>query len=369
MNLKALREQKNDLIIKMQELTDLAINEKRAMSDEEKTNFDTYEEQVKQLNETIERCEKEFKSEIINDPAKEKAHNEERAEQEQFVDYVKGIVLNKRADVNFDIGTNGAVIPTSIAKKILEVVKDHCRIFEYGSKFNVGGTLSFPVYDETTQAITMSYAEEFSTLNATSGKFTSIELKGFLAAALTKVSRSLINNVEFDLFSYIIKKMGEAIATFLETELLKGTASKIAGLSTAEVVATTLTADSLIDVQDSVKTVFQHNARWIMSSSTKNKIRKLKDGMGNYLLERDYANGNGGWLLLGKPVELTDVLADGDLFYGDFSGLAIKIAENPELQILNEQFATEHAVGVVAWLEIDAGIIEPQKIKRLTVAD
>lgn len=368
--LKGLKEKRNSKLIELDTLTGKAMEEERAFTKEEKDQFDKLEEEVRALNDTIAACEKEYEKDIEKLPEEKREEvRKEDAEERAFVNYIRDVEISEelREDSNWTVGDNGAVIPTSIANKILEKVKDRCAIYSYATKYNVGGTLNFPVYDEDNGSITMAYAEEFDTLTATSGKFTSVSMTGFLAAALTKVSRSLINNSQFDLFSFVLNKMAEKIADFLEKELLKGTAGKIEGLSTVDVVATTLTADSLIDLQDSVKSAFQHNARWIMSPSTKNKIRKFKDGQGNYLLERDYTTGDGNWKLLGKPVDITDEMADDDIYYGDFSGLAVKITENPNMQVLREMYATEHAVGVVAWLEIDAKVLEKQKIKRLTV--
>lgn len=369
--LKGLKEKRNSKLIELDSLTGKAMEEERAFTKEEKDQFDKLEEEVRALNDTIAACEKEYEKEIEKLPEEKREEvKAEEAEERAFVNYIRNIEIDEelRADSNWTVGDNGAVIPTTIANKIIEMVKDRCAIYSYATKYNVGGTLNFPVYDEDNGTIEMTYAEEFDTLTATSGKFTSVSMTGFLAAALTKVSRSLINNSQFDLFSFVLNKMAEKIADFLERELLKGTTDKIEGLSGVDVVATTLTADSLIDLQDSVKSAFQHNARWIMSPATKNKIRKFKDGQGNYLLERDYTTGNGNWTLLGKPVDITDEMEDDDIFYGDFSGLAVKITENPNMQVLREMYATEHAVGIVAWLEIDAKVLEKQKIKRLTVA-
>lgn len=369
--LKSMKEKRNSKLMELDTLTGKAMEEERAFTKEEKTKFDELEEEVRALNDTIAACEREYEKDIEKLPEEKKNEvRAEEAEERAFVNYIRDVEIDEelRDDSNWTVGDNGAVIPTRIANKILEKVKDRCAIYSYATKYNVGGTLSFPVYDEDNGSITMAYSEEFTELTATSGKFTSVSMTGFLAAALTKVSKSLINNSQFDIFSFVVNKMAECIADFLEKELLKGTTGKIEGLSSVDVVATTLTADSLIDLQDSVKSPFQHNARWIMSPATKNKIRKFKDGQGNYLLERDFTTGNGGWRLLSKPVDITDEMADDDIFYGDFSGLAVKIVENPNIQVLREKYATEHAVGVVAWLEIDAKVLEKQKIKRLTVA-
>ena len=122
------------------------------------------------------------------------------------------------------------VIPTSIANKIIGMVKEISPLYQRATHYNVGGNLTIPSYDESTQKITMAYATEFTALTSTSGKFTSISLSGFLAGALTKVSISLVNNSKFDIVSYVIRKMAEAVAEWIENELINGTASKIEGI-------------------------------------------------------------------------------------------------------------------------------------------
>lgn len=169
----------------------------------------------------------------------------------------------------------------------------------------IKGDLVFPVYDESAQKITAAYAEEFSSLTSTAGKFTSITLSGYLAGALSKVSRSLINNNDFNLTSFVINKMAEAIADFLRKELIHGTEGKMTGLLSSDnkvtaKAATAITADELIDLQMAVPQVYQSEAVWVMSRDTFKAIRKLKDGDGNYLLNKD-ATKAFGWELLGPP--------------------------------------------------------------------
>ena len=56
--LKGLKEQRADLVEQMRALAGRAETEKRAMSDEEKTEFDGLEEQIRALDETMERLKK-----------------------------------------------------------------------------------------------------------------------------------------------------------------------------------------------------------------------------------------------------------------------------------------------------------------------
>ena len=48
--------------------------------------------------------------------------------------------------------------------------------------------------------------------------------------------------------------------------------------------------------------------------------------------------------------------------YGDMTGLGVKVTEDLEIQVLIEKFATQHAVGVVGWTEIDTKVVNEQKI-------
>ena len=53
------------------------------------------------------------------------------------------------------------------------------------------------------------------------------------------------------------------------------------------------------------------------------------------------------------------------VLYGDFSGMALKLAKQLELQVLNEKYADKNAKGVVGWLEADSKVENNQKIAVL----
>lgn len=106
-----------------------------------------------------------------------------------------------------------------------------------------------------------------------------------------------------------------------------------------------------------------------MAKSTRTKIRKLKDGEGNYLLQRDFT-APARYILLGKPVYISDNMpnmAAGKtaIFYGDMSGLAVKITEGSQFNVYTEKYGTQHAIGIDCWLEMDAKVENAQKISKL----
>lgn len=380
--LKKIGEQRAELMEQMNAIVNKAEEEKRAMEDSEKTEFDELEEKVRALDETISRMKKAKKlGETEQDPECE-PDGEERAKEDNevraFENYIRGVVED-RAETTLAAGDNGAVIPASIANKIIKKVVDISPIFAKATRYNVKGNLSIPYYDEETQSITVAFAEEFKALTSSSGKYSNIQLKGYLAGALTKISKSLINNSQFDIVGEVIKNMAEKIAEFIEGVLINGAAiggagDKIEGLTgvkkTLETAAANkITMDEVIELKDSVKDVYQRNACFIMHPETRTFLRKLKDSNGRYYMQDDVTS-EFGTTLLSKPVYVSDncpkMEAGKDaIFYGDLTGLAVKVSEESNIQVLREKYADEHVDGVIAWMEFDARVENQQKLAKL----
>lgn len=385
-NIKALRETRAEKVEDLKLLYAKLEAENRAVTEEEEKQIGAIQDEIDQIDKTIDILEKmkerlaetnKGKEEVIDKAENEEGEQRAQEEEKMFAEYLRGAVNGElRADTNMTLTDNGAVIPETIANRIIEKVYDICPILEKATKYNVKGNLTIPYYPVDANDIEMAYAEEFKDLESDVGKFGNITLKGFLAGALTKVSRSLINNSQFDIVSFVVDHMAYTYARWAEKELLNGTEDKIEGLSgvtqgVTAASATAVTADELIDLQDSVKDAFQQGAIWIMSNKTRTAIRKLKDGNGRYLLQDDIT-APFGKVLLGKPVYVSDNMPEmaasaKAIYYGDMSGLAVKITEEFEIQVLREHFATQHAVGVVGWTEMDAKVENEQKISALTM--
>ena len=382
MNLKALAEKRAALLAEMEAISETAKAETRAYSEEELTRADELAAEIRAIDATYKA--EEARAVLAASPKAvpvdgditptDKTEAEERA----FAQYIVDSKAEFRAG-ELTMSANGAVIPTSIVNKIISKVKEISPLYAMATKYNIGGTITIPYYDESTSAITMGYVEEFTELESHVGQFKSIELKGYLAGTLSVLSFSLINNSQFDVIGYIVNKMAEAIANWVEKELLRGTSQKITGLSNISAAMTVtaasqtaITADEIMELQDKVIDAFQNGACFIMNRETRSAIRKLKDSDGNYLLNRD-VSAKWGYTLFGKDVYTTDnadTMAAGKtvIYYGDFSGLAIKISEDASINVLREKYATQHAVGVYAYMELDSKIENAQKIACLKMA-
>lgn len=378
MKYKQLIEKRNALIEEMEKMVEACETETRAFNEDESKRYEEITKELNDLDATLKAAD-ELDEKRSYQPIEKPDETKDRAELEEraFESYIRGTLdLETRADVNLTKSDNGAVIPSSIANKIIEKVKEMSPLFAMATHYNVGGTLTIPSYDESAQKITMAYATEFTTIDSTSGKFTSISLTGFLAGARSLVSKSLVNNSQFDLVPFVVRKMAEAAAYWIENQLINGTTNKIDGLSkvTASVTAasaTAVTADELIDLQETIPDVYQGGCIWVMSKATRTAIRKLKDGQNNYLLNKD-ATSRWGYTLFGKDVYISDNMPDmaagkRAILYLDPTGLAVKMTETPSVEVLREKYADQHAVGVICWMELDSKVENTQKISVLAM--
>lgn len=380
-NLKKLSERRVELMTQLENLVKTCETETRAFNEEEQKQYSDILAEVRSIDATLDAADQGATLQRVERRAaggQKENPSQEEMETRAFECYIRGVSadVETRAAVNMTVGDNGAVIPTSIANKIIEMVKEISPLYQLATHYDVGGTLTIPSYDESTQKITMAYATEFTALTSSSGKFTSISLGGFLAGALTKVSMSLVNNSKFDIVSYVIRKMAEAVSEWIENELINGTDSKIEGLSKIEAVvtaaaATAITSDELIDLQESIPDKLQPGCIWVMSRATRKAIRKLKDGDGSYLLNKD-ATSKWGYSLFGHDVYVSQSMPDmaagkRAVLYLDPTGLAVKAAENPSVQVLREKFADEHAIGVICWMEVDSKVENKQKVAVLAM--
>lgn len=141
-DLKSIAEQRAELVEKLEALTQQADTEQRAFTEEEEKDFDETESAIKKLDDTLKRMERARDIPLNATETKkkeEKSDDPEALEERAFAAYVRGEVLEERADVNMTTGDNGAVIPSSIANKIIK------RYMTFLQSFSWQKNIMFPV--------------------------------------------------------------------------------------------------------------------------------------------------------------------------------------------------------------------------------
>lgn len=379
--MKKLIEKKNSLIDEMEGILEKAKTETRAFTDEEDARVETIKKEIRGLEKVIadEEEKRQFDySNIIETTGKKETKNPEEIralevekEERAFIDAVRTGELRQ-----LTVGANGKIIPVSIASDIIDTVKDMCPLLQHADIYHVAGELRLPKY--VVGNIEASYVNEFQELAEKNATFETIDLTNQIIGVLVKMSKSLLNRAGFDVRSFIVNKVAKAIVEFLEKEMLVGAQlGKIQGaIKTNNEVETEnsgkIASEDLVNLQMQLPTVYQSKGIWIMHRNVLKALRKLKTGDGQFILNPD-ATTAFGYTILGRPVYLSDSMPDtvaggrDVMLYMDASGYAVKMTKSVEIQMLMEKYATQYAIGVCAYVEIDAKISDETKIARLKV--
>ena len=227
MNLKYLLEQRSENQEKMQKILDTAKLEKRALSEEEIAKFNELKKLIDKIDAIIKaedesrKMEMEENTKEVSEEKSQKETESTEKEERAFVDFIVTGEEKRANSPGMSYGSNGAIVPTTIAKKIIEKVKELSPIYEKVEKFHTSGTLEIPVYDadsdvtSPTGNVNVAYqGDEFTSLVAGQGKFTSVELKGYSHGALSVISRKLLNNTDIDITNFLTNKIAQAFAEF-----------------------------------------------------------------------------------------------------------------------------------------------------------
>ena len=179
------------------------------------------------------------------------------------------------------------------------------------------------------------------------GSFSTVDLEGFLAGALVLISRSLINNTDFNLVDFIVDRMAYAIKRFVEHELLNGkdTTNKVKGLK----------AGVTLSVQQAHRTLLQRtklSSSMIRSSMTTSRAQSLSCPVQHVQrLEHLRQTQASIFLTMIFQAHLAQrYLARmymyrqyarhcsrcNRIYYGDMTGLATKFSEQMEIEVLRE---------------------------------
>lgn len=376
MNKKKIFEAYNDARAEMKGIIDKAETENRNLTDEESKQFDELAKKATDYMNTYQKMNEMDDFGDIDAPKDERKMSTEEKDVKDFAGYIRAMVTKSPVDNDSNITKtdNGAIIPKTIASKIIDRVKDLSPLYRDATMYNVKGTLSIPVVDSAKDGITMAYADEFAGLTGKSTAFKSVDLTGYLAGTLTLISRSLINSTDIDLTNFVVNKMAMAVATFYDNELINGTSGKIEGLSKAEQIvtsaaATAVTADELIKLKNTLKSAYQGGAYFVMAPDTFTAVQQLKDKNERYLLNDNIVDGFSG-NILGKPVYTSDqmpAMAGGKnaiIYINPSEALAVKSVED-SIEVLTEKYADQHAVGIIEWVEMDAKIQNQQAVAIL----
>ncbi len=227
---------------------------------------------------------------------------------------------------------------------------------------------------------TASWVEEEGQIPESDDSFNQISIGAHKVATMIKVSDELLQDAVFDIENYIATEFARRIGAAEEEAFLTGDGSaKPTGLlheiNGAGIGVTTagnsFTADEIIDLVHSVRSVYRRNAIFLMNDGSVKALRKLKDGNGQYLWQPGLKEGQPDMLLNYRLVTssfMPEISAGNKaVLFGDLKHYWIADRQGRSMQRLNELFAATGQVGFRATQRVDGRLVLAEAVKTLKI--
>lgn len=390
--MKQFIEKRNAAIEELEALKNTIMTQTRAFSEEEQAKFDELTAEVRSIDATIENMKKVEEIAMSNaNVVEERAvaevtESQEEREIREFANMVRGHVEN-RAATNLTPATGAGAIPTKVVDMIIRHIYEISPILERCVKFDIKGNIKVPTYTESgDNAITVAFVEDGSSLTSQVGQVTAINLATYTAGALALVGKSLLAQSDLALTEFVVTRMAEAIARFMESAMIKGAtvdathsitglSGVAAGMTVTTASSTAVTMGELIQCENKITSSLSAGAIWLMSRATFGAIKELKDSQNRYYMLPMGEQGTSAfkWTLLGHEVCVTDNI---DAMEAGKKAIYLVnpkcvALHNPtgsyELQVLTERFADQHCYGVIGYTQFDCKILQQQGVSCITM--
>jgi HK97 family phage major capsid protein len=308
----------------MQAIVDAADTEERSLSDDEISNYESLEKELKMVAKTSEirsRNAAYNMPHVQANPITGNAKGDEVLER-AFDHYLRTGQANQdivelRAQSTTD-AAGGYTIPAGFRNKLTEVKEAVGGVMNLAEHITTdsGNTLEWPTNDDTandgaitdeSSAVASGADLVFGTVNLGAFKYTSAGTGSNLPL---RVSVELLQDSAFDVASLVGRKLGERIYRAQAADFASGagTTEPLGIQTTTHNVldgGTTLTYDKLVDTYFSLDAYYRDNATWVMNDSTFAELTKLVDGSQRPLIQMSAEAGAGGapvQAILGKRI-------------------------------------------------------------------
>ncbi|MBJ2111122.1 phage major capsid protein [Proteus terrae] len=324
-----LRQQKATLTEQMRSLLTKAETEKRSLTEDEAKSFDELRHQSESLNIEIARYEvmaEEERSQTGKQVLGDKAISNDELRHYILTGETRALSTGVPADGGYTVipELNKQIMQQltddSVMRKICTIKTTHSN--EYKQLVSVGGAK-------------VNHGEEGHARTETgTPKLEEVSIKLFPIYAYPKTTQEIIDFSDVDILSWLSSEIGDTFVDTEEVDLVTGDGLKKAKGFLAypreakddktrafgkleKQEATTLTADSLIDLKFKLRAKYRKNAVWVMNSNTAAKVQKLKNGNGDYIW-RDRLQSGDPDTLLGLSVHYLENMTDDVIALGDF---------------------------------------------------
>lgn len=237
-------------------------------------------------------------------------------------------------------GNGGSTISETVYGQVIPKLDNMAPVFAMTHKFpSINGRLKIARETSASDANAGFVGEGVDVNNLTSG-FKSVVLDQKRVGGAIQLTNELIADSAVDVVSYATNRAAASVARALEKAILIGSEDGFRGIIGDKDVKVLeqkeVTVESLLDVFNGLHQMYQSQAAWVVSPAMYEKITKLKDGDGRYLVLNTGAMSNQdtfGYTLFGRPIFKSDALigATSEIVFGAFDGYGLMIKKGMNL--------------------------------------
>ena len=314
--------------------------------------------------------------------------------------WFKGAQLSaaERKDLSAGVDAQGGylVAPAVLAQGIIKFIDDEVYLRRLATviPMDVGTELIAPTWD--TDPADADWLTEIASVTTDTSMATGLRtLRPSRLSKQVKISRTLVNQSRINIEQWVQSRLAYKFGITEEKAFMTGSgaAGVPLGVFTASAqgiptsrdttasAATSFTADNLLDTKHALKAAYwsRPSTRWVMHRDTIARVRKLKDGNGNYLWSPGL--GPGGGITQGLPPTICDVpylvseyapntFTTGQYvaIIGDFMYYYIAETGRYELQVLAELYSATDQIGYIGRTYLDGQPVLAEAFQRLKLA-
>ncbi len=369
MNIIKLKEERNTLLEKANEILEVAGKEIRALTEDENKHFDEIRTQIDAYTNTINKAEALEKPELTR--SIELDVEDRDSTSDDFRNYlIKGETRGLVAGTD---ASGGYVAPEKFYETVYENAFNPFMIQSLVNVVKIKGNGSVGVPYIDTDASDADWTIEVPASDITADSTLAFGKKTLEPISLAKyftASKQFLNKAAINVDSFVAERIGRKLSKAIENAILNGTGTAqplgifdtttgVASVSASQVStgsATSINTNALIEALTEVEKYGLQNLTWVFHPDVLAAIRKLK-GTDRYELWTPELNGRK--TLLGVPYVLSDLAPNTFTtglplaVIGDFSKYMFTVSNDVELTRLNEVAALKNSVGFLGYMEGD----------------
>ena len=272
--------------------------------------------------------------------------------------------------------TAAAAVPTQTYNKIFDQMTKIAPMLSNITLLRVPGNLRLAVQGVRNPA---QAHQELAAVNPAADTLVSVSLTGYEFIKVLRISAT-IRAMAIDAFEdWLARTLGEDLAVAIDNEIING--PTVSGnIANAQVWnagvnyvqyqnQNNISYEDICNCIAMLPSAFDANAKWLMNKATfYQQIMQIEDGNGNLIAIQSLADG-GAWRIMGYPVLIDDNVAQGVVFFGDFTKVVGNLSQDIRVESSAESGFLNNAIDFRGTAIFDCNIAQPTAITKITKID